>query len=413
MGFERDYVTWHLVDGYAIITATRHRSQAVSYLSHLECPECKQTYSADELHTICLKCGSPLLVRYDLSRAKTHLDRDAMRARPNAMWRWRELLPVRDKTHVITLGEGGTPLLHVPRLGRQLGAPQLYIKDEGCNPTGTFKARGIGVAVSRAVELGVRGFVIPTAGNAGGALAAYAARAGLPAHVFMPVDAPPTNQNEVKMAEAHLHLVPGLISDAGRESAAMAQTSGLFDVSTLKEPYRLEGKKTMGYEIALDLGWQLPDVIVYPTGGGTGLIGLWKAFEEMEQLGWVGSHRPRMVCVQAAGCAPMVKAFQEGRDRCEFFTGAQTIAAGLRVPKPLGDRLILRVIRESHGVALTVTDDEMIAARALIASTEGIHACLEGSATVAALQKLIASGWIRSNERVVCLNTGTGFKDPL
>jgi threonine synthase len=332
------------------------------------------------------------------------------------MWRWRELLPVRDAAHIVTLAEGGTPMLHSPRLGKQLGLPNLYIKDEGRNPTGTFKARGIGMAVSRAVELGVRGFVTPTAGNAGGALAAYAARAGLPAHVFMPVDAPPSNQNEVKMAGAFLHLVQGLISDAGRESAAMAKESGLFDVSTLKEPYRLEGKKTMGYEIALDLSWQLPDVILYPTGGGTGLIGIWKAFDEMEQLGWIGARsagRPRMVCVQAAGCAPMVKAFDEGRDRCEFFAGAQTQAAGLRVPKPLGDRLILRAVRESSGAAITVSDDEMIAARALIASAEGIQACLEGAGTVAALQKLLASGWVKPDERVLCLNTGTGFKDPV
>lgn len=386
----------------------------MSYLSHLECPECAKDYAADELRTTCPKCGSPLLARYDLPLARARLDRDTLNTRPNTMWRWRELLPVRDKAHIVTLAEGGTPMLHSPRLGKQLGLPNLYIKDEGRNPTGTFKARGIGMAVSRAVELGVRGFVTPTAGNAGGALAAYAARAGLAAHVFMPVDAPISNQNEVKMASAFLHLVQGLISDAGRESAAMAKESGLFDVSTLKEPYRLEGKKTMGFEIALDLDWQLPDVILYPTGGGTGLIGIWKAFDELERLGWIGArsaHRPRMVCVQAAGCAPMVKAFDEGRDRCEFFTGAQTIAAGLRVPKPLGDRLILRAVRESSGTAITVSDDEMIAARALIASTEGVQACLEGSGTVAALQKLLASGWVRPDERVVCLNTGTRFKD--
>jgi threonine synthase len=232
----------------------------------------------------------------------------------------------------------------------------------------------------------------------------------------MPVDAPPSNQNEVKMAGAFLHLVQGLISDAGRESAAMAQASGLFDVSTLKEPYRLEGKKTMGFEIALDLGWQLPDVILYPTGGGTGLIGIWKAFDEMEQLGWINArsaHRPRMVCVQAAGCAPMVKAFNEGCDHCEFFAGARTQAAGLRVPKPLGDRLILRTIRESNGTAVSVTDEEMMAARGMIAAAEGIQACLEGAATVAALKKLLASGWVKSDERVVCLNTGTGLKDPV
>ena len=387
----------------------------MSYLAHLECPECGRIFPADELCTVCPDCALPLLARYDLTQAKVHLDRDRMSVRPGNMWRWRELMPVRDAAHIVTLGEGGTPLFHVPRLGAQLGLPKLYIKDEGQNPTGTFKSRGLGAAVSRAVELGVTGFVVPTAGNAGGALAAYAARAGLPAHVFMPTDAPPSNRNEVKMAGAHLHLVQGLISDAGRASAAWAQESGLFDVSTLKEPYRLEGKKTMGYEIALDLGWQLPDVILYPTGGGTGLIGIWKAIDEMQQLGWIArsARRPRMVCVQAAGCAPMVKAFEEGRDRSEFFADAQTIAAGLRVPKPLGDRLILRAVRESNGTAIAVSDDEMISARAQIAVAEGIQACLEGAATVAALRKLIASGWVRPDERVLCLNTGTGFKDPL
>jgi threonine synthase len=385
----------------------------MSYLSHLDCPECHKSFSSDELRSVCPVCGSPLFARYNLQQAKAHLDCDAMTVRHNGMWRWIELLPVHDPSRIITLGEGGTPLIHTPHLSKMLGLTHLYVKDEGRNPTGTFKARGIAAAVSRAVELDVRGFVIPTAGNAGGALAAYAARAGLPAHVFMPADAPPSNQNEVKLAGAHLHLINGLISDAGRESLAFAHESGLFDVSTLKEPYRLEGKKTMGYEIALDLGWQLPDVILYPTGGGTGLVGIWKAFEEMEQLGWIGSDRPRMVSVQAAGCAPVVKAFKEGQDSCEFFTGAQTIAAGLRVPKPLGDRLILRAVRQSGGTAITVTDDEMIAARAQIAVTEGIQACLEGAATVAALQKLMRSGWVKPNECVVCLNTGTGLKDAL
>ena len=387
----------------------------MSYLAHLDCPECAKVYSADELRAVCPECGSPLLARYDLPQARARLDRDAMTVCSTGMWRWRELLPVRDAACIVTLGEGGTPTLSTPRLAHQLGLRQLYVKDEGRNPTGTFKALGMAVAVSRAVELGVRGFVVPTAGNAGGALAAYAARAGLPAHVFMPADAPQSNQREVEMAGAQLHLVNGLISDAGRESAKMATESGLFDVSTLKEPYRLEGKKTMGYEIALDLGWQLPDVILYPTGGGTGLIGIWKAIDEMQQLGWVArsAQRPRMVCVQAAGCAPMVKALKEGHDRCESFAGAQTIAAGLRVPKPLGDRLILRAIRESHGTAITVTDDEMIAARAQIAAAEGIQACLEGAATVAALRKLIAAGEIKPDERVLCLNTGTGLKDAI
>jgi len=385
----------------------------MSYLDHLQCPECGRTYDADELQTVCKDCDSPLLARYDLSGAKRELGREAFAARPNTMWRWRELLPVRRAENIMTLGEGGTPLLHAPRLGSFLGLPLLYIKDEGLNPTGTFKARGLGAAVSRAVELGVTGFVVPTAGNAGGALAAYAARAGMPAHVFMPVDAPPANQAEVKLLGAHLHLVSGLISDAGREASGLARETGLFDVSTLKEPYRLEGKKTMGYEIAMDMGWELPDVIMYPTGGGTGLIGIWKAFEEMEQLGWVGPARPRMVCVQADGCAPVVRAFTEGRDRLEFFSGARTVAAGLRVPKPFADRLILRTLRQSRGTVETVTDEEMIGARGRIASSEGIQACLEGSATVAALQKLVASGWVKPNERVVCLNTGTAFKDPV
>jgi threonine synthase len=327
------------------------------------------------------------------------------------MWRWQEFLPIRDEKYIITLGEGGTPTLETPHLAQKLGLQKLYVKDEGRNPTGTFKARGIGMAISRAVELGVRGLVIPTAGNAGGALAAYAARAGLPAHVFMPADAPQANQREVEMAGAQLHLVQGLISDAGRESARLAQEAGLFDVSTLKEPYRLEGKKTMGYEIALDLGWTLPDVILYPTGGGTGLIGIWKALDEMQQLGWIGPRRPRMVCVQAAGCAPMVQAFEQGRDRCEFCMGAQTIAAGLRVPKPLGDRLILRALRESNGTAIAVADEEMIEARALVAASEGLQTCLEGSATIAALRRLLASGWIKPGECVLCLNTGTSLKD--
>jgi threonine synthase len=346
-----------------------------------------------------------------LDRAKAELDREAFRSRPCDMWRWRELMPVRDASHVVSTGEGGTPTLAAPRLGARLGAPGLLVKDEGRNPTGTFKARGLAAAVSRAVELGVSGFVIPTAGNAGGALAAYAARTGLPAHVFMPTDAPPANQLEVKAAGAHLHLVQGLISDAGRECAKMAAETGLFDVSTLKEPYRLEGKKTMGYEIALDFGWTLPDVILYPTGGGTGLIGIWKAIDEMQRLGWIGPERPRMVCVQAEGCAPMAAAFQDGRERCEFFTGAQTQAAGLRVPKPLADRLILRTLRESNGTAVAIPDGEMFEMRALAAATEGLQICLEGSATLAALRRLIHSGWIRPDERVLCLNTGTSLKD--
>ena len=388
-------------------------TQGFSFLHHLECPECGKAFEPDELQTICRACDSPLLARYDLAGVKARLAKDALTARPATLWRYHELLPVRDPSWIVTLGEGGTPLFPAPRLGRKLGLSRLEIKDEGLNPTGTFKARGLSVAVSRALELGIRGFAIPTAGNAGGALAAYAGRAGLPAHVFMPEDAPEANRAEVIRSGAKLHLVPGLINDAGRVMSRMAPEAGLFDMSTLREPYRLEGKKTMGYEIALDRRWELPDVIVYPTGGGTGLVGIWKAFQEMEELGWIGSRRPRLVCVQAEECAPIVQAFQADRDRAVLFAQAQTIAAGLRVPHPFADRLILRAIRESGGTALTVTDSEMSAVRTLIASTEGIQACLEGAATVAALRKLIDSGLIQSTERVVCLNTGTAYKDPL
>ena len=386
-------------------------SKTKSFLDHLECPECRRTFPADAVQTICPECRSPLLARYDLVAVR--IDRAGFLGRPNTLWRWREVLPVRDEKFIVTLGEGGTPLLPAPRLGGRLGLSRLEIKDEGLNPTGTFKSRGLGAAVSRALELGIKGFVVPTAGNAGGALAAYAARAGVKAHVFMPRDAPAANQSEVRALGAELHLVDGLISDAGRESTKFGQESGFFDVSTLKEPYRLEGKKTMGYEIAADSDWTVPGVILYPTGGGTGLIGIWKAFEEMEALGWIGPARPRMVAVQAEGCAPVVRAFEEGRAECEFFEGARTVAAGLRVPKPFADRLILRVVRDSGGTAVRVSDEEMIEARGLIASQEGIMTCLEGSATVAALRKLIASGWIKPDERVLCLNTGTAFKDPV
>ena len=383
----------------------------MSQLHHLECPECGRSRPADALSTVCEPCDSPLLARYDLDRAKTELDRDATAGLPATMWRWRELLPVRDPSRIVSLGEGGTPTLEAPRLAARLGVRRLFIKDEGRNPTGTFRSRGMAAAVSRAAELGVKGFVVPTAGNAGGALAAYAARAGLSAHVFMPDDAPPANRLEVERAGAGLHLVKGLISDAGREAARMARETGLFDVSTLKEPYRLEGKKTMGFEIALDLGWTLPDVIVYPTGGGTGLIGIWKAIDEMSRLGWIGSERPRMVAVQAEGCAPVVRAFRGGLDRCEFAAGARTLAAGLRVPKPFADRLILRTLRESGGTALTVTDEEMIRTREAAAACEGLQVCLEGAAALAALPPLAASGWLRPGERILCLNTGTSLKD--
>ncbi|RMF35352.1 MAG: threonine synthase [Chloroflexi bacterium] len=379
------------------------------FLSFLECPECQATYDPHQLQTVC-RCGSPLLARYDLERVRAALSPDLLADRPADLWRYAELLPVQDPSQIVTLGEGGTPLLRANRLAEALGMSHLYIKDESGNPTGSFKARGLAMAVSRARELGVRSFVIPTAGNAGGALAAYAARAGLAAHVFMPADAPPINQIEVRLAGATLHLVEGLISDAGREAAAMVATEGGMDVSTLKEPYRLEGKKTMGYEIVEQMGWQVPDVILYPTGGGTGLIGIWKAMEEMAALGWIDGARPRMVAVQAAGCAPIVKAFHEGAEVSRPWPNAHTLAAGLRVPKALGDRLILRTLRESGGTAVAVSDDAILEAQRELAEREGLLACPEGAATLAALHQLLQEGWIAPHERVVLLNTGSGLK---
>jgi threonine synthase len=326
------------------------------------------------------------------------------------LWRWAELLPVRNPDWRLTLGEGDTPLHHARRLGDRLGLRRLFVKDEGLNPTGTFKARGLAVAVGRASELGVREFVIPTAGNAGGALAAYAARAGLKAHVFMPGDAPRSSRVEVAAAGADLVLVDGLIDLAGRQAAATARSEGWFDISTFREPYRVEGKKTMGLEMAEAFGWELPEVVVYPTGGGTGLVGIWKAFEELRALGWVGPRRPRLVCVQSAGCAPVARALERNADRVEPWPDARTAAQGLRVPRPYADRLILRAVRESGGTGLVVTDDEMRLAQVELAQAEGILACLEGAATLAGLHKLLETGWIDVDERIVLLNTGSGLK---
>ena len=310
----------------------------------------------------------------------------------------------------LTLGEGDSPLLHAENLAKILNLPHLYIKDESNHATASFKARGMVVAISKAIELGLREFVIPTAGNAGGALAAYAARAGCKAHVFMPADTPMANQVEVRMAGAELVLVDGLINDAAKLAREAAQQNGWFDVSTFKEPFRVEGKKTMGFELAEGFGWSLPDVILYPTGGGTGLVGMWKAFAEMETLGWIDSRRPRMVSVQADGCAPVVKAFQSGAERCEVWQNASTIASGLRVPSVFADRLILQALRESQGTALTVTDAEILAAQKELGAAEGIFAAPEGAATLAALKHLLAQKWIKSDEKVVLFNTGSGLK---
>jgi threonine synthase len=382
-----------------------------STLLDLHCAECEGVYPADGLQTVCDRCQAPLFARYDLQQAAAAEDRDSLRAQPPGMWRWRALLPVRDEARIVSLGEGDCPLLPAPRLGAQLGLRRLFIKDESANPTGTFKARGMAAAVSRAAELGVREFVVPTAGNAGGALAAFAARAGLPAHIFMPQDAPSANVTECRAAGADVRLVAGLISDAGRLAAAEAKEHGWFDVSTFKEPYRVEGKKIMGYELAESFGWSLPEVIVYPAGGGTGLVGMWKAFGELTTLGWLERPAlPRMVAVQAEGCAPIVRAVEAGAERAAFFENAATYAAGLRVPFPFADRAILRALRESGGTSIAVSDAEMAEAQGQMASAEGVFPAPEGAATLAGLRHLVAQGWVEPDERVVLFNTGTGLK---
>ena len=368
-------------------------------------------FDAHQVQTYCTSCKAPLLACYDLSAARRKLDRDFFHTRRSGMWRWRELLPVFDTQAIITLGEGDTPLLALPRLATQYHLPNLYLKDESFNPTGSFKARGLSAAVSKAKELGIEKLVIPTAGNAGGALAAYAARAGLTASIFMPEDTPLSNIEECRISGATIVLVEGLISDAAKLAGEKAQLEGYFDVSTFKEPYRTEGKKIMGYELAETFNWTLPDVIVYPTGGGTGLIGMWKAFAEMQELGWLESpKKPRMVAVQASGCAPVVKAFTTGSSSCEFWSNAHTIASGLRVPKSFADRLILHDIRESNGTAVEVDDAEIITAQKLLASTEGIFAAPEGAATLAGLIKLLQTGDILLDEKIVLFNTATGLK---
>jgi threonine synthase len=386
-------------------------STSSSCLSHLQCSGCGKEYPHQKLHTFCPDCQSPLLSIYDLESARAHVDREEISRRSKGMWRWNELLPVLDVRNQVFLGEGDTPLLRLPRLQKALGLSNLYVKDESSNPTGSFKARGLAAAISKAKELGVEKVIIPTAGNAGGAMAAYAARAGLRAHIFMPRDTPFANIEESRMAGAEVVLVDGLISDAAGMAGEKARAEGWFDVSTFKEPYRVEGKKVMGYELAESFGWQLPDVIIYPTGGGTGLVGMWKAFAELEALGWLeNTRRPRMVSVQAEGCAPVVKAFDQGAAFCDFWTNAHTVASGLRVPKSFADHLILKDIYESHGSAVAVSDTSILESQKQLAGLEGIFAAPEGAATLAALKKLIEQNWIQPDERIVLFNTGSGLK---
>ena len=385
--------------------------EKISYMTELQCSDCGTLFSAAEIHTYCPNCQSPLIVNYDLVAAKQHVDRDEVHKRLKGMWRWHELLPVCEPQNMVTLGEGDTAILHLPRTGNDLGLSNLFVKDESSNPTGSFKARGLSAAVSKARELGIKKVIIPTAGNAGGAMAAYAARAGMQALIYMPRDTPTANIIESRIAGAEVILVDGLISDAAGMAGEKARAEGWFDVSTFKEPYRMEGKKIMGYELAESFNWTLPDVIIYPTGGGTGLVGMWKAFNELEELGWLNdTKRPRMVSVQAEGCAPVIKAFNSGASFCDFWLGAQTMASGLRVPKSFADRLILANIRESAGTAVAVSDSAILEAQKSLAAQEGIFAAPEGAATLAALKELVAQKWIKPDERVVIFNTGSGLK---
>ncbi len=381
----------------------------MNYLKQLVCPKCSASYPAGQAHGLC-RCGSPLLATYDLVEAIRGFRRESLVGRPETMWRYRELLPVQNPSNVITLGEGFTPLVHAQRLGRHLGLDRLYIKEEAGNPTGSFKARGLSAAVSMAKELGIRKLAIPSAGNAAGALAAYAVHAGLESWIFMPEDTPRANIREAEVFGAHVTLVRGLITDCGRMVAERKEAEGWFDVSTLKEPYRIEGKKTMGFELGEQFGWELPDVVLYPTGGGTGLIGMWKAFREMETLGWIGPARPRMVSVQSAGCAPIVRAFEKGAHEAEPWQNARTIASGLRVPRAIGDFLMLEALYESRGTAVAVEDQELVDAIRLCGRLEGIFLCPEGAACLPALRRLIKQGWISPGEKVVMFNTASGHK---
>lgn len=383
-----------------------------SCLTHLSCWKTGKQYDADRLINVS-DAGKPLRVEYDLRGVAETLDRDILATRPRNLWAWRELLPLPFDIECPTLGEGGTPLLEAERLGRELGLRRLYVKDEAVNPTGSFKARGMAVAVAMAKYLGAPALAVPSAGNAGGALAAYAARVGLAAHIFMPQDVPAANRLECELAGAHVTLVDGLITDCAARVRAGCAEHGWFDLSTLKEPYRVEGKKTMGLEIARQLDWNLPDVIIYPTGGGTGLVGMHKAFAELEAIGWLDAQqakRPRFVAVQADGCCPIVSAFAAGADEAVEHENAHTVAAGLRVPKAIGDFIMLDILRSTNGTAIAVSDAEMIRAARELSAATGVCACPEGGACLAALRKLRDSGWVRDNDEVVLFNTGSGLK---
>jgi threonine synthase len=381
------------------------------FVSHLECPKCGATHESEKLIQVC-HCGAPLLVRYHLDKIANRLAKEDLQRRRPDLWRYREMLPVKDPTHIVSLGEGMTPLLPLPRLGAEIGIPGLYLKDEGIIPTGTFKARGAAVGVSRAKELGVEVLAMPTNGNAGAAWAVYCAAAGIKAVIVMPEDAPPIPRGECAISGASLYLVKGLISDAGKIIARAVKDYGWFDASTLKEPYRIEGKKTMGLEIAEQFDWQLPDVILYPTGGGVGIIGIYKALQELQAIAWIGAKMPRLVAVQSTGCAPIVKAWEEKKTESVFWEKAQTLAFGITVPKALGDFLVLDAIYQTDGCAVAVDDTEILEAEQMLASREGTFVCPEGAATLTAAMHLARQGWISPEEKVVLLNTGSGLKYP-
>ena len=380
-----------------------------TFVTHLECSASGARYPADELHNLSRE-RKPLIVRYDLDGVKKALSKEALARRPSDLWRYRELLPVRRARDIVSLGEPVTPILALPRLAQRLPAGEILVKDESRLPTGSFKARGLALAVSMAKALGVAHMAMPTNGNAGAALSAYASRAGIKTTVFCPADTPEVNVREIALQGASVYRVNGLIDDCGKIVAEGAAKIGWFDTSTLKEPYRIEGKKTMGLELAEQLDWQLPDVILYPTGGGTGLIGMWKAFAELEAIGFIGAKRPRMVAVQASGCAPIAHAFTEGSDSSEMWRNAETFASGLRVPKPYGDTLILNILRESCGVALAFTDDQILASILDWARNEGIFLSPEGAAATAAYDHLLQAGFLKPADRVVLFNTGAGLK---
>ena len=379
------------------------------FLSHLECSKCSRKHDPNQPQTVCVECKGILLARYDLDKVAKDLSKNDLLSRVSSMWRYRELLPVKDEKNIVTLGEGFTPILHLKRLGPQLGFKHLSLKDDGQIPTGSFKARGMSAAISKCKELGLSKVAVPTAGNAGAAMSAYAAQAGIEAHVYMPQDTPEVIKLECAIYGAHVTVVDGTIADAGKLVGEGTARKVWFEMSTMKEPYRVEGKKTMGFEIAEQFEWTLPDVILYPTGGGTGIVGMAKAFDELEAIGWIKGTRPRFVAVQTSGCSPIAKAIQDHKGTCDFWENAKTIAVGLRVPKPYADYLIIKAVNESKGTSTIVSEEELLKSVKLLARTEGNWICPEGAATIASLPHLLEEGAIDRDEKVVLYNTGVGI----